>query len=141
MPKNTRKYGMCKKRNTRKMKGGAKQNDWSDCNHIRSEYHTYPSLLIKIKRPTDKKPIGPNRAYKFYDCKVIDKDKKGNPITYAGRSCDNPKYDGIKIHKKEIKKTGYASDIEELINWCCPENRNNNNNSNTNNTSNNNNNN
>ena len=140
MPKSTRKNVTRQRRNTRKMKGGKLQTDYSDCNHIYSEEHQFPSLLIKIKKPTTTKPIGPAPPNKFYDCKVVEKDKRGNPITYTGRSCDNPKYDGMKIHKSSIKKTGMASDIEGIVSWCCPTNKNNNNNNNNNNSNNSNNN-
>lgn len=110
------------RKGTRKS-GGARPNDYSNCDHIYEEEHKFPSMLIRIKdkTPANKKNVpGPARPRKFYDCEEI-LDKNGNTThTFKGRSCENPRFDGMILRKKDIEETGLALHIEDLVNWCCP---------------------
>ena len=137
----SRKYRKTYKRYTRKIKGGGRINDYSTCEHIRDEQHSFPSLLIKLKETEEqkrqrKRKAGPARPYKFYDCQVIEYDDDNEPV-FAGYSCENKRFDGMKIYVNEIKSTAIANTIEDIEEWCCPKNKNRNNNNNSNNNNNN----
>lgn len=123
--KQTRKNRKARKATRR---GGARKNNYSNCEHIYEEEHEFPSILIEIhKKENEEKPspnkkpgkkVGPTPARRFYDCEE-ETDKRGETI-YRGYSCENPMYDGMIIHKKDIKKMGQAFSVEDLVEWCCP---------------------
>lgn len=119
----TRKNKKARK-GTRKSGGGLPTN-YNNCEHIYEEEHTFPSMLIRIKdtTPANKKGIpGPARPRKFYDCEEI-LDKKGNPTDmFKGRSCENPRFDGMILKRKDIEEIRYAGNEKEIADWCCPPN-------------------
>ena len=130
----TRKYKSSRK--TRKTKGGRRNgnnstglntplkgraDDYSDCKHIHEESHTFPSKLIQLKIEENNSYIGPAKPFKFYDCVVTKRDRMTKePIQYAGRSCENKRFDGMKINKDDIEREGTAYNKKELVAWCCP---------------------
>jgi len=105
------------------MKGGLRANDYTDCSHIRTEYHKFPSLLIRIKKdPTrreNENEAGPAKPRKFYDCIVIGRDKYNGKKIYQGRSCENARFDDMEIHSNMIESIGNAHTVDDIISWCC----------------------
>lgn len=106
------------RKGTRKMKGSGLPTDYSDCKHLYNESHTYPSICIALKKPKKLNKPGPKQPYKFYDCEEV-QDKYG-VRGYQGKSCENPRFNGMFIPMKQVDKKSEAQDIQDLEDWCCP---------------------
>ena len=116
--KQTRKNLKARK-STRRMKGSGLIDDYKDCNHLLDENHTYPSILIALKKPKrDNKP-GPKKPYRFYDCTEVYDVSKGTG--FVGKSCENPRLSNRFIPIKDVDIRGEANSIQELFEWCCPQ--------------------
>lgn len=114
-----------KKRTSRKptrKNGGALPTDYPNCDHIYEEDHTFPSMLIRLKKKTNKKATpGPKQPHRFYDCEEIFDENGNSTNTFQGRSCENSRFNNMILKRKDIEEIRYANFEKEIADWCCPD--------------------
>lgn len=110
-------------RKTTRKNGGALPTDYPNCDHIYEEDHTFPSMLISLKKKkTNKKATpGPKQPRRFYDCEEIFDENGNSTDTFQGRSCENSRFNDMILKRKDIEEIRYAETELEIADWCCPD--------------------